>query len=147
MNPGTYYVDRGKFSVSGGSAVRGTGITIVLTSSTGSNYATVDISGSSTVNLTAPSSGTLSGIVFYGDRNTPTGTKYVFSGGTTQQITGAVYFPKGAITWSGGSSASSNCTQIIGDTINFSGSSNLALNCASYGMKDIGNGTSLVEGD
>jgi Flp pilus assembly protein TadG len=146
FNSGVYYIDRGRFTVSGGSSIHGTGVTIVLTSSTGSSYADLRISGSSTVNLTAPTSGALSGIVFYGDRNAPLLTSYQFTGGSTQTIGGAIYLPKGAITWSGGSSASSNCTQIIGDTINFSGSSTLALNCTGYGTASIGSGTSLVEG-
>jgi Flp pilus assembly protein TadG len=54
LNPGIYYIDRGNFTVNGGATVKGTGVTIVFTSSTGSNYATASINGGANVNLTSP---------------------------------------------------------------------------------------------
>jgi hypothetical protein len=71
----------------------------------------------------------------FGDRNMPVGTDFKFNGGATQYLGGAVYLPKGAIDFSGGMSTSTSCTQIIGDTINFSGNSALALNCKNYGTR------------
>jgi len=145
FNPGVYYVDRGTFTVNGGASLHGTGVTIVLTSSTGSNYADVKLTGGSTLNLTAPNTGALSGIVFFGDRNAPKGTSYKFNGDSGQIYGGAVYLPQGDVQWAGGTGTSTNCTQIIGDTITFTGNSDVAVNCGGYGTKAIGLSTKLAE--
>ena len=50
--------------------MNGTGVTIVLTGSSG-NYATVTIGNGASVTLSAPTSGATAGIVFFGDRNAP----------------------------------------------------------------------------
>jgi hypothetical protein len=73
LDPGIYYLDQGSFTVNGGATITGTGVTLVFTSSTGSNYATANINGGATVSLTAPTSGPLAGIAFYGDPNMPVG--------------------------------------------------------------------------
>jgi Flp pilus assembly protein TadG len=145
FSPGVYYIDRGDLTINGGASVHGTGVTIVLTSSTASSYATVTINGGATVNLTAPNSGTLSGIVVFGDRKAPTGTSYKFNGGSGQVYGGAVYLPKGDVQWAGGASTSTNCTQVIGDTITFTGNSDLTVNCTGFGTKPLGLNTALVE--
>lgn len=138
LNPGIYYIDRGTLRVNGGATLTGTGVTIVFTSSTGSNYADAAINGGATIDLTAPASGPTEGIVIFGDRNMPAGTTFNFNGGAGQTFGGAVYLPRAAIAYSGGASGGTNCTQLIGDTVSFSGDANLAVNCAGVGTKNIG---------
>ncbi|MFL4980669.1 MAG: TadE/TadG family type IV pilus assembly protein [Xanthobacteraceae bacterium] len=138
LNPGIYYIDRGSFTVNGGATVKGTGVTIVFTSSTGSNYATASINGGANVNLTAPSSGPTAGIVFFGDRKAPAGTVFKFEGGATQVFMGALYLPKGDVSFAGGSDTTTGCTKLIGDTIKFTGDTNFALDCSGLGTKAIG---------
>jgi Flp pilus assembly protein TadG len=146
MQPGVYIMDGGSLQIAGGATLTGTGVTIVFTSHTGSNYANATINGGATVNLTAPTSGTYAGIVFYGDRNMPVGTTFKFNGGSGQVVGGAVYVPKAALQYAGGAVASANCTQVIGDTVTFVGNSVLANNCSSFGTTSIGNANStLVE--
>ncbi len=154
FNPGTYYVYGGAFQVEGGASLNcncvpgGAGVTIILTGS-GTQYATATINGGGTINLQAPGSNSTSaykGIVFFGDRNAPVGTAYKFNGDSNTNYTGAIYAPKGAVTWSGGQGTSTSCTQVIGDTITFGGGgSNLAVNCQDDGTRPIGLNTSLVE--
>jgi hypothetical protein len=122
-------------------------VTLVFTSSKGSNYATATINGGATVNLSAPTSGPLAGIVMFGDRSMPVGTTFKLDGGSTQEISGAVYLPKAATEYAGGANtAIPTCTQLISDTITFTGSSNFAINCGSQGTKPIGSMTArLVE--
>ncbi len=149
LGPGTYIIDRGSFSISGNSTIEctacsptnGTGLTIILTSSTGSGYATVSISGGSNVNLTAPGSGNLAGLAFFQDRNAPSSGTDSFSGGTTQNIYGSIYFPKQNVSFSGGTNTggSNQCTRLIAYTITFSGNANMANNCPS-GWAQIGGG-------
>lgn len=146
LSPGIYYIDRGTLQVNGGAMLSGTGVTIVFTSSTGSNYATASINGGATLNLTTPSTGATAGIVLFGDRHIPLDTTFKFNGGASQIFGGAIYLPTAAVNYSGGASGSTNCTQLIGDMVTFSGNANLAVNCSSLGTKPIGVSlASLVE--
>jgi len=138
FNPGVYFVDRGTFSVTGGAVLHGTDVTIIFTSSTMSDWPTATINGGATIDLRPPSTGPFAGILMFGDRNIPVGTTYKFNGGATQYLGGAVYFPTGDIDFAGGAGTNTNCTQIIGDTVNFTGNSGVAINCAGYGVKPIG---------
>ncbi len=145
MSPGIYYMDQGSLTVNGGATLTGTGVTIVFTSSTGNNYATAKIAGGATVNLTAPTTGPMAGIVLYGDRNMPLGTSFSLTANSGQSFTGAIYMPKGAVSYSGGAVGNNGCTQLIGDTVSFVGGSNFATNCAGVGVKQIGLPPHLVE--
>ena len=138
LNPGVYFIDRGTFSVNGGGTVNGTGVTLVFTSSTGNNWGNLTINGNAVVNLTSPIAGTTAGLVIFGDRNIPVGTAFKLNGGSTQSFGGAIYVPTGAISYSGGSGTSTSCTQIIGDTVTFTGNSNVAINCSSYQTRPFG---------
>ena len=135
FNPGVYIIDRGDFNVNGGAILKGTGVTIIFTSSTGSNWPTVTINGGATIDLRPSPIGTYAGVLMFGDRNIPVGTSFKFNGGATQYLGGAVYFPTGEIDFAGGAGTSTNCTQLIGDTINFTGNSGVAIDCAGYGVK------------
>jgi hypothetical protein len=140
LNPGVYVIDRGALQINGGATLTGTGVTLVLTSSTGSNYATASINGNSTVNLSAPTTGPTAGMVFYQDRNAPSGGSDTFNGGSTQVLSGAVYFPNQSLVFTGGSStATSGCTQLVSGSVVFEGNSTLALNCAGTGVRPAGN--------
>ena len=143
LSPGIYILDRGSLQVNGGASLTGTGVTLVFTSSTGQNYATATINGGATVNLTAPTSGPTQGIALFGDRNMPTGTGFKFNGGASQYFGGAIYIPKGAVDFAGGANTSTGCTQLIGDTLTFTGNSNLSINCSGSKIKPIG--TSLAK--
>jgi Flp pilus assembly protein TadG len=146
LNPGIYYLDQGSLSVNGGATMTGTGVTLVFTSSSGNNYATANINGGATINLTAPTSGSTAGIVMYGDPSMPLGTTFKFEGGSSQVLGGAIYVPKGAVNFAGGANTTTGCTQLIGDTVKFTGSSNFAINCSGYGTKPVGSAlAALVE--
>jgi Flp pilus assembly protein TadG len=134
LNPGIYYIGQGGLNVTGTATMSGSGVTLVFTSSNG-HYGSATINGGATVNLTAPTFGPTTGIVIFGDRNMPSGTTFDFNGGATQYLGGAVYVPKGAIQYAGGASSSSGCTQIIGDTVKFTGNSSVAINCSSLKTK------------
>ena len=144
LSPGTYYLDRGQLKVNGGASISGTGVTIVFTSSTGSNYATAQINGGATFNVVAPTSGSLAGIALYADRNIPTGTTFTLNGGGGQTFGGAVYLPTVDLSYSGDSGATSDCVQVIGYRVSFTGNSGLKANCSGYGTKDIGSSSAKL---
>ena len=146
MNPGVYIIDRGSLQIAGGATLKGDGVTIVFTSSTGNNYADATINGGAIIQLTAPTTGPTAGIVMFGDRNMPTSTTFKFNGGDTQVLGGAVYLPKGTLQYAGGNNANTNCTQVIADTVTFVGNSLLKVNCSGSGTRPIGTSmASLVE--
>jgi len=137
LSPGIYYLDGANLSVAGNATITGTGVTLVFTGS-GSSWGTASIGSNAIVNLTAPTSGATQGIVIYGDRNMPVGTAFNLTGGGTQNFGGAIYLPKANLSFSGGNGTSTSCTKVIADTISFTGSSNLQVNCAALGTAAIG---------
>lgn len=143
LNPGVYIINGGGLSVSGTATLSGSGVTIILTSSTGSSYGTVSISGGASVTLSAPTSGATSGIAFFQDRNAPSSGSNSFSGGSTQSITGVLYFPSQSVTFSGNSgNSAAKCTQLVGYQLTFSGSSTFNANCNGTGVTGMGGNSS-----
>ncbi|MBR0896925.1 hypothetical protein JQ616_18345 [Bradyrhizobium tropiciagri] len=145
LNPAIYYFDGASLSVAGNATITGTNVTLVFTGS-GSNWGTASIGSNAIIDLTAPTSGATKGIVIYGDRNMPTGTGFSLTGGGTQNFGGAIYLPKANLSFSGGNGTSTSCTKIIADTLTFTGSSNLQVNCSALGTATIGSQTAqLIE--
>ena len=130
------------------------GVTIIFSNSSGNSPGIPNISAGATVNLTAPTSGTYKGVAMFQDRLTCTGTgnnnngcNAALQGSGTQNITGAIYFPNSSLSYSGGASTGgAQCTQLIADTINFTGGSTFNSNCSSAGTKTINytNGTLVM---
>ncbi len=145
LSPGIYYFSGANLSVAGNATITGSGVTLIFTGS-GNNWGSATIGSNANVTLTAPTSGVTQGIVMYGDRNMPVGTAFSLEGGGTQNFGGAIDLPKAALKFSGGNGTTTSCTQIIADTITFTGSSNVQVNCAALGSSAIGVQTAqLVE--
>jgi hypothetical protein len=124
------------------SAPAGSGVTIVLTSATGTAAGNVKITGG-TVTLRAPSVASPTaqypypGILFYKDRRTTTSTDNKLTGGSTMNLTGAMYFPHDSVEYQGNTVAN-GCTLIVADTIKLSGTSKLSSSgCAALGLEPI----------
>lgn len=145
MSPGVYIIDRGTFQVSGGSTLNaGAGVTIVLTSSTGSNYANVEIDNGANVTITAPSSGATSGMAIMQDRNTPYGSVTI-AGGSKMNVTGALYFPTQMVNFANGSTNNSTCTQLIAYRVNYAGGSKFGNSCTGVGTTAIGSSSTVLK--
>ena len=132
FQPGVYYIEGGNFAIAGSATATGTGVTFFIASPS-----SVSFTGNQAVNFTAPTSGTYSGIAFFGDRAGTPSSNNTFTGGSTLTITGAIYFPTQSVNYSGGSASASNCTQLIADTIKVSGSAYFNSACQGDGMTDI----------
>jgi hypothetical protein len=160
LNPGVYILattspsgngSQGLVSSMGTNVINGTGgVTLVFTATSSTNYPTgsnpsplMDIPGSMTLNLTAPTSGSTAGFVIMGDRSMPlgtvgqngtaTGSQFVISNGAAATLSGTVYLPKGALTLDGNGLATANCSQIIANVIDFDNSGALNINCSING--------------
>ena len=154
LNPGTYVLLGGGLVVSGSSNLIGSGVTFFNTVWTASDpsaddvgnanqYKPIVFSGGSSTALTAPSSGSLQGILFYQDRNLPSGDtgpsgpQNTISGGSGATITGAMYFPSTPLYFSGGSSVTPLNAILIGDIINISGGTHLSSDYSTIGGSPI----------
>ncbi len=143
LAPGVYILNGGSVSLTGGATLNGGGgVTIILTSSTGTNYGTVSLAGGTNLNIVAPSTGATAGLAFFQDRNAPNTKSNSFTGGATQSITGAIYFPNETVSYSGGNANSpAPCTQLIGLKLSFTGNSVLNASCTGTGVKSFGSGS------
>jgi len=130
LDPGVYVV-QGNLKINANANISGAGVTIFMSGSS-----TVSINGNATVTLSAPTSGTYSGVLFYGDRAGSSASS-TFNGTATSLLTGAIYFPRQQISYLGNFSGTKGCTQVVADTIQWSGNSTINQDCSSLGMKDI----------
>ena len=145
MSPGVYIIDRGVFSLNGNAVVTGTGVTVVLTSSTGSSYATMSVNGGTTFTLSAPTSGPTAGLVILQDRTGPMDTSKM-NGGSAMVMTGVVYLPTQLVQYAGGNLNQSTCTILVAYRINFTGGASFNNQCSGTGATQIGStSTSLAE--
>jgi Flp pilus assembly protein TadG len=145
LTPGTYFIGSDSMKVNAGATVTGTGVTLVVTTSnSGKSYGSVDFEGG-TVTLTAPTSGATSGIAIFGDRNAPAKDDYIFNGGSTMMVTGAIYAPSAKIELLGNQYSPSSCLQLIANTVKISGNPDIAVDCQGKGTKAIGPTAKLVE--
>jgi Flp pilus assembly protein TadG len=115
LAPGTYYVSGGDFRVNANADVSGSGVTIFLESGS-----SVSMMGNAHVNLSAPTSGTYSGILFFGDRNATSGS-VTFNGDASSSLTGDLYFPTQTVSYQGNFSGTNGCMQIVADTVQWTG--------------------------
>jgi len=131
LNPGVYYVSGGNFSVAPNSVITGSGVTIFMASG-----AQVSMNGNSTIQLSAPTTGTYSGILFYGDRAS-TGGLNTFNGDASSLLTGDLYFPTQTVSYLGNFSGAGGCTQIVADQVAWNGNATIAVDCSAAGMNKI----------
>ncbi|TSE03404.1 hypothetical protein C1D09_026445 [Mesorhizobium intechi] len=131
LQPGVYVIQSGDFKVNANANVSGDGVTIYL-----AGGSRVSMNGNATVSLSAPTSGTYSGVLMYGDR-TSTGGQSTFNGTASSLLTGALYFPKQQVNYLGNFSGKNGCTQVVADLIQWSGNSTINQDCTSLGMRDI----------
>jgi hypothetical protein len=131
FKPGVYVIDGGAFKLNANAIVDGAGVTFYLT-----NGATVQFNGSAQISFSAPTSGTYSGILFFGDRTQPNAVQK-FNGTANSFMTGALYFPSQQIQLNGDFSGQNGCMQVISDTIDYTGNANFASNCAAAGMSAV----------
>lgn len=148
MAPGIYYIDGSSFSAGSQAVINGTGVTIILTSSSAatnpSQIATVDINGGATMNLSAPSSGTYAGVLFYQDRRALDSGTNLINGNASSAFQGAFYFPSQAMSFSGTSGMTTDCVKMVSRRVTFIGNSSIVNNCPSYIPKITGTVVRLI---
>jgi RHS repeat-associated protein len=130
MSPGVYIMAGGGLLFNSQASVTGTGVTIYNTSSSGwgcpssYNYTPVTISGQVNANLSAPTTGSLAGVLMFGNRTgcaTAGSCQDQINGGSTAILNGALYFKSDQVKITG--SNASGYTMLVADKIYINGTS------------------------
>jgi hypothetical protein len=135
FSPGIYIINGpGGFSCSGTPTITGTGVMFYFT-----NGATINCQGNDTTNLTAPSSGTYQGVLFYQDKQDcncgvggcdngvlSCGPGPALGGNTGSAYNGILYFPNDLLTFYG-NNVSYSAGVVIADSFQLSGNPTVNL--------------------
>jgi hypothetical protein len=124
FNSGNYIIDGGTVNFSGNGTVTASGVTFFLNKQIQSTYPTMSVAGTVNFTLTAPTTGTYKGIAVYQSRSAPSGTNTI-NGSSGANVTGALYFPNQALTFSGSTSSNAPCVLPISNTLTVAGPSNI----------------------
>ncbi|HEU5067406.1 MAG TPA: pilus assembly protein TadG-related protein [Sphingomicrobium sp.] len=125
----------GNFTINSGGTVNCIRCTFVLTSDSTSLTApigTVSMDASATLDITAPTVGTLyPNIAIYQDRRA-TCNNYcnTINGNSNSTLQGAVYLPNEGVQMDGTAGMNSNCLQLVAWQVKFSGTANITNSCS-----------------
>jgi RHS repeat-associated protein len=134
MSPGTYIMAGGGLKLNSLAVVKGSGVAVYNTSSTGwgcsgsSSYTPVTLSGQANVTMSAPSTGALAGVVLFGDRagcSNVGSCQDQINGGSSTTLNGAMYFKSDTLLFTG--SSSNGCMMAVADKLNFNGNTSFAI--------------------
>jgi hypothetical protein len=142
LKPGTYVINGGDVEFGSQSKISCTGCTIMLTNTNNSLTAPIgklSMTAGSEVNMSAPTSGTYNGLLFYQDRRATTANNAVntINGNSDSSFSGAMYFPKQHLQVNGNAGLEFNCAQFVAWTVEFSGNSGITNTCTGGGPPPI----------
>jgi hypothetical protein len=116
LREGVYQLIDAPFIARSNTRIEGSGVVIHLRGSNG----VMDLAGTPSLDLSAPTSGDFAGVVFYADRS-QSGVVHNITGNADMKIDGTVYAPTGRVEYTGSSTAA--ITMLVADTIRFNGNS------------------------
>ncbi len=128
-----YILLGGGFRTTGTPVIKGTGVIIYNTFNASYPYGPIDFGGTTTVQLSAPTTGEWEGILFFQDRNAPAdvGNRVIGTPGVSF-VNGALYFPTEPLDFRGDSTGLlSQYTGIVARTLNIIGNSSVQANYSS----------------
>jgi hypothetical protein len=144
FNAGTYVLAGGGMVISANTTMTGTGTTFYDTTGTG-GYGGITLNGNTTANLSAPTSGPLTGILFFQDRSVPSsGASSTITGNSGSTFDGALYFPTTTVSF-GGNSSVNGYSIVVADKLTVSGNSSIGSNYSSLTGGSPIKGTVLAE--
>jgi hypothetical protein len=140
---GTYVLDGGGLQINGGVNVSGDGVTFFNTypGTLTNQYGGIDIEGTGTVNLSAPTSGDYAGLLFYQDPTVPWSASNgsIIAGGASSTYDGILYFPTTDLQYAGNSSSQADGTDgytiLVGYNIMINGTAQINADYSALGGK------------
>ena len=134
-NPGVFIIKDGPLTVDGDSSLTANEAGFFLT---GTNARLNFAPGANTINLKAPITGPLAGLLVFEDRNNAAGAQYQVQSDDARNLLGTIYLPRGVLAI--GSNArvadQSAYTVVIVDSVVLTGGPNMILN-ANYGSTNV----------
>jgi len=118
---GTYILKGGGLGIESSTNVHGAGVIFYNTAATGYAFKPINIKASANVTLSAPTTGSYSGILVFQDRSITSTLVNAMYGGSDTIWDGSIYMPSGILDFSGGSDASLHYSIIVVKKLSFSG--------------------------
>lgn len=127
LNPGVYYLNNTNISLSGQTKLTGTGVTLIFT---GTNPGSISMNGSSSMNLAAPTDPTnpYYKMLMIQSPNATPGNDNTINGNNDTALDGAIYFPKGDMTFTGSNTSATKCAMVVSLTAEFTGNTAIQNN-------------------
>jgi Putative Flp pilus-assembly TadE/G-like len=142
FDSGSYILVGGGLQINGGVNVTGAGVTFFNTypGTLTNKYGAIDIEGTGTVNLSAPTSGPYAGLLFYQDPSVPWSASNgsIIAGGASSTYDGILYFPTTDLQYAGNSSSQadgSGYTILVGYNIMVNGTAQINADYSALGGK------------
>jgi Flp pilus assembly protein TadG len=149
LNNTTLVIENGQLDTNG-FTLNGTGLTVVFSGTNGGGYQHVP-TGGGTLNITAPTDGTWSGVAIYQDPSLNTNVDVSAAGNSpTWDISGLVYLPHSSVTLSGAvnkSNNGANCFNLVVDNITINGTGDIYANNDQQACKNAGINTPIQGGN
>lgn len=130
LGAGLYIIDGGSLRINANAMLTGTGVTFYLM-----NGAQLVVNGGAELDLVAYDPlnpgvrpDPFAGILFFSDR-TGTPVAHSMSGNSESGINGVIYFPNDTLTYTGDSSSSYPCLQIIASELEVAGNGTVTIGC------------------
>lgn len=130
MEPGNYVIsgDSGdSLSVSGQASVTGSGVMAYFDGDT-----SLSVNGQGALDLSAPTSGSYAGILFYGDPNSDPDTEHTVTGNGSAIFDGIMYFPNAIakINGNGNTTSNTSISAVMARQLRFGGNGTLNFHIA-----------------
>ena len=109
--------------------------TFILMNSSSGSVGSVNINGGKLVisspntGCTIGNAGCYDGMTFYQSRSATSGNNILINGNANSSIEGALYFPTANLTFNGTAGMTTNCMQIVGKDVTFTGNSAVSNTC------------------
>jgi hypothetical protein len=139
INNTVLVIENGQLDTNG-YTLQGTGLTVIFSGTNSANYQHIP-TGGGTLDITAPDSGTWSGVAIYQDPSLTKNVDMSAAGNSpTWDISGLVYLPHSSVTLSGAVNKSSQglrCFEMVMDNLTVNGTGDIFANddqCAAAGL-------------
>ena len=134
LNPGVYVMKDGSLTVTNGGSLTGDYVGFFMTGA----LSTITFTGNSTISLTAPKDGVMTGMLFFEDPATPVSTYHTISSDDARRLVGTIYLPNSKLRIAGNDPIAdrSEYTIIVAKKFELDEGPNLVLK-TDYALSDI----------